>query len=58
MSPTTRRIHEMSFQVVDCDIPADMTVAQYRRSSAAATSESSRGRGRLGRRRLRRANRG
>jgi hypothetical protein len=47
MSPTTRRIHEMSFRVVDCDIPPELTLPAYRRTSAPAAP---RRRLRLGRR--------
>jgi hypothetical protein len=47
MSPTTRRIREMSFQVVECDIPPEVTLTAYRRMKAASTS-------RRGLRRLRR----
>lgn len=55
MSPTTRRIREMSFQVVDCDIPPEVTLSEYRRASAPPPP---RRRTRLGRPHLRRADRG
>jgi hypothetical protein len=62
MSPTTRRIREMSFQVVECDVPPDMTLAEYRRRRTAAATAATVGRAsrrpRLGGRRLRRADRG
>jgi len=32
MSETTRRLRETSVVLVDCEIPAEMTIAQYRRS--------------------------
>jgi len=52
MSPTTRRIHQMSFSVVECDIPPELTVDEYRRASTPAPP---RRRDRIGRLRLRRA---
>lgn len=31
MTPTTRRIREMSFRVVECDVPEELTLDDYRR---------------------------
>jgi hypothetical protein len=31
VSPTTRRIREMSFRVVECDVPEELTLDDYRR---------------------------
>lgn len=39
MTETTRRLREASVVIVDCPIPAEMTIAEYRR----ARSTESRG---------------
>jgi hypothetical protein len=49
VSPTTRRIREMSFRVVECDVPEELTLDDYRRRDQRPTSRKPSRRGAEGR---------
>ena len=42
MTQTTRLLRQSSVVIVDCPIPEDMTIAEYRRSRAESAAEPGR----------------